>query len=447
MQYKSEAIKKKYIFAEPITRNMSVKTVKVSEVKPNPKNPRIIKDEKFNKLVKSIQEFPDMLNKRPLIVFTDVDDKYVVLGGNMRLKAINELKLKEVPIIVADEWTEEQKAEFLIKDNVGFGEWDWDSLANEWDAEKLDDWGLDVHDLYKEEETPQVEEDNYEVPDEIETDIQHGDIFEIGEHRLMCGSSTDSGDVALLFDGKEADMVLTDPPYNVDYVGKTKDALTIQNDSMDGNSFYQFLLDFYTNFERITKQGGSWYVWHTDNERINFTKAFEDVGMKFSQCLIWVKNSLVLGRLDYHKKHETCLYGWKKGAGHYFTDDRTKTTVIEDNIDPKKLSKAELLKMVQEMMSDTVKTTVLKADKPLRNDLHPTMKPILLLSPLIENSSRNGEIVADAFLGSGSTMVASHQLKRKCYGMELDVKYCQVIIDRMKKLDPSLVIKKNGITM
>ena len=191
--------------------------VKISEVKPHPKNPRLIKDDKFKKLVKSIQEFPDMLNKRPLITFTDTDGKYVVLGGNMRLKACKEIGLKEIPIILADEWTEEQKAEFLIKDNVGFGEWDWDSLANEWDVEKLEDWGWDMPiDLSVEE--LEAEEDNYEIPNEINTDIVIGDLFEIGEHRLLCGDGTDSDQVAKLMNGQKADMVFTDPPYGIKVV-------------------------------------------------------------------------------------------------------------------------------------------------------------------------------------------------------------------------------------
>jgi site-specific DNA-methyltransferase (adenine-specific) len=213
---------------------------------------------------------------------------------------------------------------------------------------------------------------------------------------------------------------------------------------MGNDDFYQFLYDFYTALGAYTKAGGSWYVWHADTEAINFRQAFKDSGMLLKQILIWVKNGIVMGRQDYHWKHEPCLYGWKEGAAHYFTDDRTKSTVIEDSIDPKKLTKAQLLKMVQDMMADDVKTTVLRADKPLRNDVHPTMKPILLLAPLIQNSSRIGEIVADGFLGSGSTMVAAHQLNRKCYGTELDPKYCQVIIDRMLKLDPTLEVKRNG---
>lgn len=420
--------------------------MKLNTLKLNPKNPRVIKDDKFKQLVKSIQEFPEMMAKRPMVCVTDpVDGKLFPLGGNMRLKALQHLKFADVPdewVSLADDWTEEKRAEFTIKDNIGFGEWNWGELAEDWDIDLLSDWGLDVSDL-SEPEVLEAEEDDYEVPEGgIETDIVFGDLFEIGNHRLLCGDSTDSDSVAKLMNGEKADMIMTDPPYNVNYEGGN--GLKIENDNMSNDDFYSFLLLFYTAFANVTKDGGAWYVWHTDNERINFTKAFEDAGMHFTQCLIWVKNSLVLGHLDYHKKHETCLYGWKKGAGHYFTDDRTNTTVIEDKLDLKKLKKEDLLKLLTEVMSEKTKTTVIHHDKPLRNGEHPTMKPILLLAPLIENSSKAKELVADGFLGSGSTMVAAHQLKRKCYGMELDPKYCQVIIDRMRKLDPTIEIKKNG---
>jgi site-specific DNA-methyltransferase (adenine-specific) len=392
-----------------------MKLVKISEVKLNPKNPRIIKDGKFQKLVKSIQEFPDMLNKRPLVTFTDVDGKYVVLGGNMRLKACKEIGLKEIPIIVADEWTEEQKNEFLIKDNVGFGEWDWDSLANEWDAEKLDDWGLDLPvDLSVQEEL-EAEEDDFDVPEGgIETDIVLGDLFEIGEHRLLCGDSTQTDTFEKLMQGELADMVVTDPPYNVAYEGKTKDALTIENDSMGNDDFYKFLYDFYTALSTAVKKGGAIYVWHASSEVINFGKAMVDAGWLLKQQLIWVKNTMVMGRQDYQWKHEPCLYGWLKGDSHKWYSDRKQTTVIE-------------------------------WDKPMRNGEHPTMKPIGLFSYQIENSSKIGDIVIDAFGGSGTTMVACEQIKRKARIIEYDPKYCQVIIDRMKKLDSSLVIKKNGV--
>jgi site-specific DNA-methyltransferase (adenine-specific) len=361
----------------------------------------------------------------------------------MRLKACKEIGLKQIPVILADEWTEEQKAEFLIKDNVGFGEWDWDQLQSEWDTEKLDEWGLDLPvDLSVTEEL-EAEEDDYEIPEgSIETDIVLGDLFEIGEHRLLCGSSTEMDTWSKLFDNELADMVMTDPPYNVNYEGGT--GLKIMNDQMSNDSFYQFLYDFYVALGAYTKQGGAWYVWHADSEGANFRQAFKDSGLLLKQCIIWVKNALVMGRQDYQWKHEPCLYGWKDGASHYFTNDRTKTTVIEDKIDLKKLTKAEMLEMLKEITSEKNKTSVIHCDKPSKNDVHPTMKPIKLLAPLIENSSKIGELVADGFLGSGSTMVAAHQLKRKCYGMELDPKYCQVILERMIKLDPTLKVKKNG---
>ena len=428
---------------------MKVLKVKISEIKTNLKNPRLIKDDKFRKLVKSIQEFPQMLELRPIVV----DENNIVLGGNMRLKACIEVGLKEVFIVKADDLTEQQKDEFIVKDNVGFGEWDWDILANEWDTEKLQDWGLDLPlDLSVQE--LEAEEDDYEIPDEINTDIVIGDLFEIGEHRLLCGDSTQVDTWQKVMNDKLCDMVMTDPPYNVDYSSKNKmlnysdkgntNQTDIENDKMDNNSFYQFLYDFYTALGSYTKQGGAWYVWHADSEGINFRSAFTNSGLFLKQSLIWVKNNMVLGRQDYQWKHEPCLYGWKEGAAHYFTSERTHTTVIEDSINVNKLTKDEMKKMLTEMLSDKTKSTIIHCDKPHRSAEHPTMKPILLLAPLIQNSSKENEIVADGFLGSGSTMVASHQLKRKCYGMELDPKYCQVIIDRMKKLDPSLEIKRNG---
>jgi DNA modification methylase len=279
----------------------------------------------------------------------------------------------------------------------------------------------------------------------LNTDIVLGDLFEIGEHRLLCGDSTQVDTWQKVMDDKLCDMVMTDPPYNVDYQGGT--GLKIMNDKMENNTFYQFLYDFYTALGSYTKKGGAWYVWHADSEGANFRQAMKDAGIMVKQCLIWVKNSMVMGRQDYQWKHEPCLYGWKEGAAHYFTSERTHTTVIEDKLDIKKLTKDEMKKMLTEMLSDKNKTTIIHCDKPHRSAEHPTMKPILLLAPLIQNSSKENEIVADGFLGSGSTMVASHQLKRKCYGMELDPKYCQVIIDRMRKLDPNLVIKRNGIEL
>ena len=426
-----------------------MKKVAIGELKPNPNNPRIIKDDKFKKLVQSIKDLPEMAEVRPIVVNTDM----VVLGGNMRLKAMREAGWKDVPIEVVD-WDEDKQRQFIIKDNVSGGEWDWDMLANEWDADELNEWGLDLPEFEQVQEL-EAEEDDYEMPDEVQTDIVLGDLFEIGEHRLLCGDSTQTDTWEKVMNGCLADMVMTDPPYNVDYASKNKMLnysdkgnriqTDIENDKMDGDSFYQFLYDFYTALGAYTKAGGSWYVWYSEAEGINFRKALIDSGILLKQNLVWVKNNIVLGRQDYQNKHESCLYGWKEGAAHYFVDNRTKTTVIEDNVNIAKLTKEQMKKMLTEILSEKTPTTVLRADKPHKSVEHPTMKPILLIAPLIQNSSKEGWIVSDAFLGSGSTMVAAHQLNRKCYGMELDPKYCQVIVDRMRKLDPTLTITRNGL--
>ena len=384
---------------------MEIKTVSISKIKSNPNNPRLIKDDKFAKLVTSIKEFPEMLNIRPIVVNKDM----VVLGGNMRFKACKEAGLKEIPIIIAD-LPEGKEREFIIKDNISGGEWDWDLLANEWDVSQLTDWGLDIPNF---ETNLEAEEDDYEIPDTIETDIVLGDLFEIGEHRLLCGDSTQIDTFKALFGEQLADLVITDPPYNVSYEGKTKKKLTIDNDKQSDGDFYQFLYDFYTALGSYTKAGGAWYVWFADVEIVNFSKAFIDSGNKLAQMIIWKKNSLVMGRKDYHFIHEPCLYGWKEGAAHGWYSDRKQTTILE-------------------------------FDRPQRNAEHPTMKPIPLFAYQISNSSKQGDIVADGFGGSGTTMVACHQMQRKAYLVEFDPKYCQVIIDRMRKLDPNIKIKRNG---
>jgi len=397
---------------------MKTEKIKISKIKRNPNNPRLIKDNKFHKIVKSIKEFPEMLDIRPIVV----NEEMIVLGGNMRLKACQEAGLKEISIIKASELSENQQREFIVKDNVGFGEWDWDMIANEWDMDKLDEWGLDMPVDFKVEEA-EAEEDDYVEPDNLKVDVVIGDLIEIGEHRLLCGSSTETDNWEKVMGEELCDLVVTDPPYNVALGMETPeqakarnrrtDGKIIQNDKMSDEDFYQFLYDFYTALGLYTKAGGAWYVWHADSESINFRKAMEDAGIMCKQGLIWKKSSLVMGRQDYQWMHEPCLYGWKEGAAHNWYSDRKQTTVLQ-------------------------------FDKPSRNAEHPTMKPVELISYQIGNSSKFGDLVCDAFLGSGTTMVAAHQLKRKCYGMELDPKYCQVIIDRMMKLDDKLEVKING---
>lgn len=286
--------------------------------------------------------------------------------------------------------------------------WAEDVIAEEIGIEVAESWGVEM-----EKEMPEAEEDDYEIPDTIETDIVLGDLFEIGQHRLLCGDSTQTDTFKALFGEQLADLVVTDPPYNVAYEGKTKDKLNIDNDKQSDGDFYQFLYDFYTALGSYTKAGGAWYVWHADLEGYNFRKAMVESGMQIRQCLIWVKNSMVMGRQDYQWKHEPCLYGWKDGAAHGWYSDRKQTTVLN-------------------------------FDRPQRNAEHPTMKPIPLFAYQIGNSSKQGDIVADGFGGSGTTMVACHKMNRKGYLVEFAPKYCQVIIDRMLKLDPTIEIKKNG---
>jgi DNA modification methylase len=374
-----------------------VKHLPIGKIKPNKDNPRFIRDEKFTKLVKSLREFPDMAQLRPLIVNAEM----VVLGGNMRLKAMQELKWETVPVIVAENLTPEQEAEFIIKDNVGFGEWDWEMLANQWDADLLTDWGLDIPHFEPELEL-EAEEDDYEMPDELQTDIVLGDLFEIGEHRLLCGDSTDSDEVARLMNGEKADMVFTDPPYGVDYKG-------INNDNRSG--LKELLDGAFSNYIINSKNGASIYCFHSDKCSDIFNEVFRSY-CHFSSMIIWVKESIVLSQTDYQSKHEPCFYGWFDNGTHKWYSDRKQESVW--------IAKSK------------------------REEGHTTPKPIEIVSKAINNSSQKNHLVIDFFLGSGSTMVAAHQLNRKCYGMELDPKYCQVIIDRMRKLDPSIKVTKNG---
>ncbi len=383
--------------------------MKLSKIKGNPNNPRIIKDDKFKKLVKSISEFPKMLELRPIIV----DENFIVQGGNMRLKALQELKYKDIP----DEWvkqvsdlTEEQKKEFIIKDNVGFGEWDFDDLANNWDVEKLNEWGLDIPNF--DVEVLEAEEDNYEIPDEIKTDIVLGDLFEIGEHRLLCGDSTDSDQVAKLMNGNKADMVLTDPPYNIAYKSGTwskerkANMKEIENDKLSENDFIKFLTDVFNLFHIYTKDTdkyifNDWKCFHL------FREACINSNLKITNVIVWNKENQTQALNKFANAHELIIF-------------------IGNNKYP---------------MKDI---NVWNCKREFDKD-HPTPKPVELLNKSINYSSKDNDIILDIFLGSGSTMVASHQLKRKCYGLELSPEYCQVIIDRMRKLDETLIIKKNGV--
>ena len=365
---------------------------KIYKLKKHPDNPRVIKDVKYHLLVKSIKEFPEMLEKRPLVVTKDL----VVLGGNMRLRAAKDAGLKEIWIDQTD-WSEEKQREFIIKDNSGFGEWDFDALANDWDVNDLNDWGLDLPPMFDELE-PEATEDDYTEPDNMQVNVLLGDLIEIGEHRLLCGDSTDSDEVSKLMNGDKADMVFTDPPYNVAFNGRSGKFDVIKNDDLPKNEFENLISGFVSILKILNPD--SYYVWCN----WKFYGLLQSK-IDFKACIVWAKNVFGLGR-GYRHQHEFCLFNGKLDEG------------INNESD------------LWEIKKDS-------------KYMHPTQKPIELASRALKNHKKSENIV-DLFLGSGSTMVAAHQLKRKCYGMELDPKYCRVIIDRMQKLDSELQIKING---
>lgn len=358
---------------------------------PYSKNPR--KNESAIPMVaKSIHDFGF---RSPIIV----DENLVVINGHTRLAAALSLNLEEVPVIVAKDLTPSQVKAFRLADNkvAEYSEWDEDLLQEELndleDIFSMADYGfLDNEELEDEKEAA---EDNYEPDVPAEPKAHLGDIYQLGNNRLMCGSSTDPADMQKLLNGAVMDLVVTDPPYNVNYGANT---------------------------DAQEKYGKS------------KRKALEDAGGQTKQTLIWVKNSMVLGRQDYQWQHEPCLYGWKPGAGHYFTPERTHTTVIDDKIEPEKMTKAELVTWAQSVLANMPETTIVRENKPKANDLHPTMKPVKLIGRLVMNSSMKGENVLDCFGGSGSTLIACEQLMRPCYMMELDPRYVDVIIDRWEKL-------------
>jgi DNA modification methylase len=384
---------------------MIIEKKKISDLKPAPYNPRKSNEKQEKHLKTSLEKFgvvePIIFNKQTGFI----------VGGHFRVRELKKLGYKEVDCVIVDLSQEDEK-ELNIRLNANTGEWDWEMIANEWDSEQLEEWGLDIPEFEVKEEFSAEEDDFDEAPPENPITV-FGDLYEIGEHRLLCGDSTQTVAFQKLMQGELADMVITDPPYNVSYEGKTKDSLTIQNDSMSNDDFYTFLYDFYSALTTAVKKGGAIYVWHASSEIINFAKAMVDAGWLLKQQLIWVKNSMVMGRQDYQWKHEPCLYGWLDGGSHNWYSDRKQTTVIE-------------------------------FDRPNRNGEHPTMKPIGLFAYQIENSSKQGDIIIDAFGGSGTTMVACEQIKRKARIIEFDPKYCDVIVRRMIKLDPNLKIKRNG---
>ena len=423
---------------------MQFKTVNINDLTGADYNPRKDlqpEDIEYQKIKRSIEEFGYV---EPVII----NDDHTIIGGHQRVKVLKDLGYEELQVIqISVDKTKEKALNVAL--NKITGEWDFDKLSQVLEDLDLEEFDLEItgFDLDEIDDLlgiePEVVEDNYEVILPEEPKAKHGEIYQLGEHRLMCGDSTVEEEVDALMDEGIADMVMTDPPYNVDY-GSKAEAINkygynftdrhIKNDYMPALQFVEFLDDAMRNMEKHLKAGGAFYIWHASVTVHEFETALRYNNLKTRQQLVWNKNSIVLSRQDYHWKHEPCLYGWKEGKAHYFVDDRTQSTVIEDTRPKyKQMKKAELVALLDEIYSDKESTTVISEDNPVVSDMHPTMKPIKLLARLIKNSSKKNWNVLDLFGGSGSTLIACEQLERKCYMMELDPKYVDVIIDRWEQ--------------
>lgn len=387
---------------------MNIQIIDINKLIPATYNPRKNlkpSDAEYVKIKNSIEKFGFV---SPLVINKDM----TVIGGHQRLKVLKEMGIVEVECIIVDLDKTNEKALNIALNKIQ-GDWDEEKLEALLQELKLEDFdtnltGFDfdeVDEILK--DVNGSKEDDFDVDsayEEIEEPItKPGDVWILGKHRLMCGDSAQKEDVMRLMNNQDADMLLTDPPYNVDYVGKTSEALKIKNDNMSDNQFYEFLKKVFENMYSVTKEGASIYVFHADTEGLNFRKAFKDAGYKLAECLIWKKDCFVMGRQDYQWQHEPILYGWKEGAAHHFINDRTQSTILE-------------------------------FDRPRQSSLHPTMKPIDLVARLLKNSSKENDKILDLFGGSGSTIIAAEQLNRNCYTMELDPKYCDVIVKRWESL-------------
>lgn len=391
---------------------MKTVDIPISELKAYDKNAKIHDAKQNEQIANSLLRFGW---KQPLVV----DRNNVLIVGHGRLEGAKiasktDKRFLTAPCIIADDLTEEEIKAYRLADNkLNESPWDFDLLDEELqDITEIDmsDFGFDMS-AFEEEPAEAVEDDyNEELPEEPKAKL--GDIYQLGRHRLMCGDSTNIENVKELTGGVLVDMLITDPPYNVAYEGKTKDKLTIQNDSMEDSAFRSFLRDAFTAADAVMKAGAVFYIWHADLEGYNFRGACHDIGWQVREVLIWNKNSMVLGRQDYQWKHEPCLYGWKEGASHLWASDRKQTTVID-------------------------------FQRPTKADIHPTMKPIGLFDYQIQNNTKGGDAVLDLFNGSGTTIMACEQNGRQAYCMELDPRYVDAAIDRWEKFTGQKAVKLN----
>jgi len=394
---------------------MKIEIADINSIKPYENNPRKLSEKAIETVAMSLKEYGF---RQPIVV----DKDRIIVVGHTRFRASKKLGFKEVPITIADNLTPEQINAYRIADNRTSEESEWDNELLKMELKELDlkDFNLELtgfnedqlNNMLFEEKDGLTDED--EVPEAPEEPVSKlGDIWKLGNHKLICGDSTKVETYEKLCGETKVDLYLTDPPYNVSYEGKTKDKLTIQNDKQTDDEFIQFLSQAFVSADSVLKMGGSFYIWHSDSEGLNFRLACIEAKWKLRQTLIWSKNSMVMGRQDYHWQHEPCLYGWKEGSSHSWYSDRKQTTII-------------------------------KYDRPTKSKLHPTMKPVGLMEYLIKNSSKQEDIILDSFLGSGSTLIACEKQSRICYGVELDPIYCDVIVKRWEEFTGKKAELENG---
>ena len=367
-----------------------------------------------------------------------------VFDGHGRLLALKRMRaqgeeIPALPVSYIKAETEAEAKELLLKLNSQYGRMTAESVAEFLDGLKIDLSDLQLPDgvlNLSKIDAPEETKDDDDVPgldlEDTPSSIR-GEIYQLGKHRLMCGDSTSADDMARLMGESKADLIITDPPYNVDYKGKGKNGLKIQNDNMEDNAFLNFLTDAFGVMFGALKAGGVFYIWCAQLKSVLFENALKNAGGKIRQYIIWVKNHLCLGLTDYQWRHEPCLYGWKNGSNHYWNGRRDLTTVYDEKPNYKNMSKEQLLHEIGKLRGDYIPQTIIYEDKPMRNAEHPTMKPVRLFERLIMNSSKAEDVVLDPFGGSGTSIIASEKLNRTCYTMELDPRYCDVIRRRWTK--------------
>lgn len=406
---------------------MQIETISLDCIKPYAQNAKKHPQYQIEQIKASILSFG---NNDPIAI----DENNVIIEGHGRYLALKALGYHEVPVIKLHHLSEDQKRAYILAHNKITLNTDFDltilkdELTNILDID-MTPFGFSVN-LLSQPLTPDEELKETEDSAKEDLTIQVGDLYQCGNHRVLCGDSTNPDHLRKLVEEQTIDLYVTDPPYNVAYEGKTKDALTIQNDQMEASAFQDFLTDAFQTVDPFLKPGGAFYIWHADSERLNFSQALKRTGWLEKQTLIWAKDTFVLGRQDYQWQHEPCLYGWKPGSGHYFISEFSQSTILENSLETK--SKQELIALIKSYQANQP-TSILRVNRPTRNEDHPTMKPIALLERLIRSSSKQGENILDSFAGSGSTLLACERLGRTCYALELDPKYVAVILKRFEE--------------